>query len=106
MGYWGVNALGVVSFTSNMSLELDFGYSNLDHERDELAPVSTPVALATDDDVFNDQVDELWSAGVALYWDPVDQLTLGWGAGWNEESDNDGTDYTNITAGFGAWFRF
>ena len=106
MGYWGVNALGVVSFTSNMSLELDVGYSNLDHERDELAPVSTPVALATDDDVFNDQVDELWSAGVALYWDPVDQLTLGWGAGWNEESDNDGTDYTNITAGFGAWFRF
>jgi hypothetical protein len=95
MGYWGANALGVVSFASNMSLEVDFGYTSLDHESDELTAAE-----------YNDQVDTLWSAGAALYWDPVDQLTLGWGAGWNEQSDNDGTDYTDITAGFGAWFRF
>jgi hypothetical protein len=95
MGYWGANALGVVSFANNMSLELDFGYTSLDHEGDEMTVAQ-----------LDDQVDNLWSAGAALYWDPVDQLTLGWGAGWNEQSDNDGTDYTDITAGFGAWFRF
>jgi hypothetical protein len=77
-----------------MSLELDFGYTDLDHESDETYATSVL-----------DQVEKLWSVGGALYWDPVDQLTLGWGIGWNKQEDDD-TEYDNITAGFGAWFRF
>ena len=46
------------------------------------------------------------SIGGALYWDPVDQLTLGWGVGWNQQEDDEDDEFTNITAGFGAWFRF
>ena len=92
--FWSASLLAVLSFASNMSLELDFGITNLDHEGDET--YVTNVA---------DQVEKLWSVGGALYWDPVDQLTLGWGVGWNKQEDDD-TEYTNITAGFGAWFRF
>ena len=107
MGYWGANALAVYSFAGNLSLEADVGYTSLDHEKDELSVTTTTGGVTTTTFfVYDDQVDQLWSVGGALYWDPVDQLTLGWGAGWNQQSDNDGTDYTNITAGFGAWFRF
>ncbi len=38
------------------------------------------------------QVEKLMSIGGALYWDPVDQLTLGWGVGWNKQEDDDGCD--------------
>jgi hypothetical protein len=92
--FWSASLLAVLSFASNMSLELDFGYTDLDHESDETYATSVL-----------DQVEKLWSVGGALYWDPVDQLTLGWGIGWNKQEDDD-TEYDNITAGFGAWFRF
>jgi len=93
MQYWSASVLAVLSFASNMSLELDFGYTNLDHENDEALAVA-------------EQVEKLWSIGGALYWDPVDQLTLGWGVGWNRQEDGEDDQYDNITAGFGAWFRF
>ena len=69
--FWSASLLAVLSFASNMSLELDFGYTDLDHEGDELTALT----------VLADQVEKLWSVGGALYWDPVDQLTLGWGVG-------------------------
>jgi hypothetical protein len=92
--FWSASLLAVLSFGNNLSLELDLGYTDLDHESDE--------TYATN---VLDQVEKLWSVGGALYWDPVDQLTLGWGVGWNKQEDDD-TEYDNITAGFGAWFRF
>ena len=91
--FWSASVLAVLSFGNNLSLELDFGYTNLDHEGDE-------ALLAVE------QVEKLWSVGGAIYWDPVDQLTLGWGVGWNKQEDDEDDDFTDITAGFGAWFRF
>ena len=32
MRFWSASLLAVLSFASNMSLELDFGYTDLDHE--------------------------------------------------------------------------
>jgi hypothetical protein len=96
MGYWGVNALGVISFTEGMRIELGFAYSNLDHENDEL-------------NQDEDQVDRQWTGAASIFWDPVDQLTLGAGVGFSRRESihgpSDGqTD--EITAGLGAWFRF
>jgi hypothetical protein len=93
--YWSASVLAVLSFGNNLSLELDFGYTDLEHEADDLGAAE-----------FADQVVHLWSIGGAIYWDPVDQLTLGWGVGWNKQEDDDGDEFRDITAGFGAWFRF
>jgi len=102
MGYWGVNALGVIGFTEGMRIELGFAYSDLDHEEDEI-----PFRFE------NDQVDRQWTAAASLFWDPVDQLTLGAGVGYTrrestESHEWDGGDgeTDEITAGLGAWFRF
>jgi hypothetical protein len=96
MGYWGVNAMGVISFTEGMRLELGFAYSKLDHESDELSE-------------DHDQVDRQWTGAASVFWDPVDQLTLGAGVGFSRRESlrgpSDGkTD--EVTAGLGAWFRF
>jgi hypothetical protein len=103
MRFWSASLLAVLSFGNNLSLEIDAGYTDLNHEGDE---TFTPGAGAGVFLAPNDQIEKLWSLGGALYWDPVDQLTLGWGVGWNKQEDDGETEYTNITAGFGAWFRF
>jgi hypothetical protein len=94
--YWGANAMAVISFHEAMRVELGVGYSEVDHERNE---------LTTDD--FGDSVENSLSVGASLFWDPVDQLTLGWGVGWtNKDSSDDNAEGDFIVAGFGAWFRF
>jgi hypothetical protein len=94
--YWGANALAVVSFAEAMRVELGFAYTDVDHEDDE-------VLLTLDDD----QVHTSWTAGVSLFWDPVDQLTLGWGVGFTSKEPEEGDgEYSSLNAGFGAWFRF
>ena len=92
--FWGANVLAVVSFAEAMRVELGFAYSNADHEADELA-------------FPGDAIDTAWTAGASLFWDPVDQLTLGWGVGFTrKESDDGDAEYDSLNAGFGAWFRF
>jgi hypothetical protein len=94
--YWGFNVLAVVSFAEATRIELGFAFSDLDHEDDEIG-----------DD--NDQVDRQWTAAASLFWDPVDQLTLGAGVGFTRRESTEGSDdgeTDEITAGFGAWFRF
>jgi hypothetical protein len=92
--YWGANVMAVVSFAEAMRVELGFAYSDVDHEADELVNEA-------------DAVDHSWSAGATLFWDPVDQLTLGWGVGFtHKESEDEDAEYDSINAGFGAWFRF
>jgi hypothetical protein len=92
--FWGANVLAVVSFAEAMRVELGFAYSKGDHEGDEL----------TNED---DAVETSWTAGASLFWDPVDQLTLGWGVGFTrKESDDEDARYDSLNAGFGAWFRF
>jgi len=97
MGYWGVNGLAVIKFAEAMRLELGGAYSNLNHEEDELGDKG-------------DNVDHQWSVAASLFWDPVDQLTLGAGVGFNrqttDDSDDDDADADVWHAGFGAWFRF
>ena len=94
--YWGASALAVVSFAEAMRVELGFAYTDVDHEDDE-------TALTLD----GDQVHTSWTAGVSLFWDPVDQLTLGWGVGFTSKESEDGdAEYESLNAGFGAWFRF
>jgi hypothetical protein len=94
--FWGANALAVVSFAEAMRVELGFAYTDVDHEDDE-------ALLALD----GDQVHKSWTAAVSLFWDPVDQLTLGWGVGFtNKESEDGDAEYDSLNAGFGAWFRF
>jgi hypothetical protein len=66
--YWGANVLAVISFAEAMRLELGFAYTDADHEADELL---ADLAVS---------VHKSWTAGASLFWDPVDQLTLGWGA--------------------------
>jgi hypothetical protein len=97
MGYWGANGLAVISFAEHTRLEIGAAYSNLDHERDELG------------DSIEDSVDHQWTAAASMFWDPVDQLTLGAGVGFSRQStddDDDETDADVFHAGFGAWFRF
>jgi hypothetical protein len=94
--FWGANALAVVSFAEAMRVELGFAYTDVDHEDDE-------TLLTT----LDDQVHKAWTAGISLFWDPVDQLTLGWGVGFtNKESEDGDAEYHSLNAGFGAWFRF
>jgi hypothetical protein len=92
--FWGANVLAVVSFAEAMRVELGFAYSNIDHEDNELT--------------FPDEaIDIAWTAGASLFWDPVDQLTLGWGVGFTRKESEDGNaEYDSLNAGFGAWFRF
>jgi hypothetical protein len=92
--FWGANVLAVVSFAEAMRVELGFAYSDVDHEADEL---TSPL----------DAIDIAWTAGASLFWDPVDQLTIGWGVGFTrKESDSGDAEYDSLNAGFGAWFRF
>jgi hypothetical protein len=92
--FWGANALAVVSFAEAMRVELGFAYTDVDHEDDEGL-------------LLVDQVHKAWTAGISLFWDPVDQLTLGWGVGFtNKESEDGDAEYDSLNAGFGAWFRF
>jgi hypothetical protein len=91
--FWGASALAVVSFAEAMRVEFGFAYSDVDHEA-ELT-------------LIDDQVHKSWSAGVSLLWDPVDQLTLGWGAGFtHKDSESEDAEYHSFNAGFGAWFTF
>jgi len=94
MEYWGANLLAVVSFHEAMRLELGAAYSDVDHEEDESID-------------FSDTVETAWTVAASLFWDPVDQLTLGAGVGFTnfESSEGDG-EADQIVAGFGAWFRF
>ena len=92
--FWGANVLAVVSFAEAMRVELGFAYSDVDHEADEL-------------DFPDEAIDIAWTAGASLFWDPVDQLTLGWGVGFTRKESEDGdAEYDSLNAGFGAWFRF
>lgn len=94
--YWGANVLAVISFAEAMRLELGFAYTDADHEADDITVAELAVS-----------VHKSWTAGASLFWDPVDQLTLGWGAGFtHKESDDDEAEYDAFIAGFGAWFRF
>jgi hypothetical protein len=88
--------LAVISFHEAMRVELGVGYSDVDHEADELS--------AED---YGDSVETTLSVGASLFWDPVDQLTLGWGVGWTDkDSTDEDAEGDFIVAGFGAWFRF
>ena len=92
--YWSASLLGVVSFHEAMRLELGAAYTNLDHEADELADTS-------------DSVETQWTIAASLFWDPVDQLTIGAGVGWtNIDSDDGDAEADQLVAGFGTWFRF
>jgi hypothetical protein len=94
--YWAANAMAVISFHEAMRVELGVGYSEVDHEADELTQ-----------DTWGDSVETSLSVGASLFWDPVDQLTLGWGVGWtNKDASDDDAEGDFIVAGFGAWFRF
>jgi len=94
--FWGANALAVVSFAEAMRVELGFAYVDSDHEEEEIAAVNVGEAIH-----------KSWTAAVSLFWDPVDQLTLGWGVGFtNKESEDGDAEYHSLNAGFGAWFRF
>jgi hypothetical protein len=92
MGYWGANLLAVVKFDENMRVELGAAYGRLDHEDDE----------AVDEE---DAPDKVWSLGASLFWDPVDQLTLGLGGGMTRHESDDG-ELDVFQVGFGTWFRF
>lgn len=50
--------------------------------------------------------DDALDVTASLFWEPVDELTLGIGAGWHKGDSIalDGDDY--IVGGFGAYFRF
>jgi len=95
--YWGANAMAVVTFTEGMRLELGGAYTELEHEDDEFI-----------DDIA---VEKQWTVAASMFWDPVDQLTLGAGVGFTHkdaegDDDDDGGEYESINAGVGAWFRF
>jgi hypothetical protein len=79
--YWGGTIGAIVALQDDLSAEVGFGYS-------------------TSDVVGPDP--ELWGVTAGVYWTPVDQLTLGWQAAYN---DNDLTD-ENFIARFATWFRF
>jgi hypothetical protein len=95
MEYWSANILAVLSFAESWRLELGAAYQEYDHEDDETA---VNVEHATE---------EAWTVAASMFWDPVDQLTLGAGIGFTH-SDNveESAEFEGITAGFGAWFRF
>jgi hypothetical protein len=97
-GYWNASGLLIVKFHEAMRVELGVAYSKYDHEQDE------------DNTCFNcswDAVENSFQAGATLFWDPVDQLTLGAGVGFvNMENEGDDTEADFLTAGLGAWFRF
>jgi hypothetical protein len=98
--FWGANVMAVVSFAEAMRVELGFAYSDFDHEADEIDAVAGDLGSG-------EQVHHSWSVGATLFWDPVDQLTLGWGVGFtHKESKDEEAEYDSINAGFGAWFRF
>jgi hypothetical protein len=95
MEYWGANVMAVIAFSEGFRVELGAAYSNVDHEEDELGG-----------DV-DDTVEKAWTVAGSLFWDPVDQLTLGAGVGFtHKDSDDEDGEYDSINAGFGAWFRF
>jgi hypothetical protein len=114
MEYWGVNVMGVVSFHEGMRAELGFAFSDLDHENDELCSFGFNNLGGPSGPNCNDQVDRQWTAAASLFWDPVDQLTLGAGVGFTRREStesprccDDGDGETDeVTAGLGAWFRF
>jgi hypothetical protein len=85
--WWGVSGGIIWSFATPWSLQLGVGYAEV--ERDN-----------------SDVEDESLDATITLFYDPVDQLTLGIGAGYHENDvlALDGDDY--FVAGFGAYFRF
>jgi hypothetical protein len=87
--WWGVSGGFIFGFATAMSLQFSAGYAELEHEGDD----------------FDDGHESL-DVAATLFWDPVDQLTLGFGAGWhdNEVQAVEGDDYW--VAGFGAYFRF
>jgi hypothetical protein len=91
--YWSANVLAVISFAEATRVELGFAISDIDHEDDELLHAE-------------DQIDRQWTAAASLFWDPADQLTLGAGAGFSRRESEDNGETAEITAGFGAWFRF
>jgi hypothetical protein len=91
--YWGANVLAVISFAEATRLELGFAISDIDHEDDEVT-------------LEDEQVERQWTAAASLFWDPVDQLTLGAGVGFTRRESEDAGETAEITAGFGAWFRF
>ncbi len=77
--YWSANALLVIGFTEGMRLELGGAYTDLDHEEDELGG-----------DDFEDTIEKQWTVAASMFWDPVDQLTLGAGVGFtHKDSDDD-----------------
>jgi hypothetical protein len=85
--WWGVTAGILWSFATPWQLQLGVGYAEVDRD---------------DSDVEDESLD----ATISLFYDPVDQLTLGIGAGYHENDvlALDGDDY--FVAGFGAYFRF
>ena len=91
--WWGVSAGFIWGFASAMSLQVGAGY----------AEVERKVEI---DDVNEDE--ESLDVTATLFYDPVDQLTLGLGVGYheNEIQSADGDQENYWVGGFGAYFRF
>jgi hypothetical protein len=94
--WWGVTGGVIWTFASPWSLQLGAGYAEVERNTNEN---------------FDDQDQHSFDATATLFWDPVDQLTLGLGAGYHDndvqclgEASDDHSDCW--VAGFGAYFRF
>jgi hypothetical protein len=109
--WWGVNALAAFSFTDEIDMEIGAGYKSRD-----LADVDAPAG-----DLSGDVT--IWSVAGGLYYDPVDQLTIGLEAAWtsteaelqfdqNDDGIDDGgdirvgVDETDTTFAFVGIWRF
>jgi len=91
--WWGVSAIASASLSDEISAEIGGGYKSRTFEDVEVADL----------DVTGDY--DTWSVAGGIYYQPVDQLTIGvesayWVADWTVE--NDGLDANDSSAEFEA----
>jgi Porin subfamily len=98
MEHWNASAFAVLGFAEGWGFELGGAYSSLEHEDDEAE------VYDVDED---DAVGDIWSVLAALTWNPVDQLTMIWGAGYNHlEADDEAADADWWSVGMSTSWRF
>jgi hypothetical protein len=94
MEHWNASAFAVLGFAEGWGFELGAAYSSLEHEEDDFADAE-------------DAVDNIWSVLAALTWNPVDQLTMIWGVGFNHlEAEDEEAEADWWSAGMSTSWRF